>query len=182
MSSNSQMLAQVIQTTGATKADVLRVATQGGTTRADWDIARAIQAAGGRDAYELMLLAGRDAEIAAIWADSRAEAEPPAPTNPLAKTTAGVRIYPEDTSPESPNQIAPHHPNDTDEDQDETEQLRIRAWAAIAAITSATKEVIDRMVAQWITPSAIYTGVANVLKASRHPRARKLRDTYVTAA
>ncbi|MBB5495778.1 hypothetical protein [Nocardiopsis metallicus] len=53
MSSN-QMLAEVIQATGATKADVLRVATQGGATARDWEIARAIEAAGGRLASDLM--------------------------------------------------------------------------------------------------------------------------------
>lgn len=52
--SSKQMLAQVIQTTGATKADVLRVATQGGTTASDWDIATAIETAGGRLASDLM--------------------------------------------------------------------------------------------------------------------------------
>ncbi|MFE9247055.1 hypothetical protein [Nocardiopsis sp. NPDC006938] len=55
MTSTQEMLAQVTTTTGATRADVIRVATSGGTTRADWEIAVAIEAAGGRLAADLML-------------------------------------------------------------------------------------------------------------------------------
>ncbi|MEU3020181.1 hypothetical protein ABZ635_22620 [Nocardiopsis sp. NPDC007018] len=45
---------QVAATTGATRADVIRVATSGGSTQADWEIAVAIEAAGGRLASDLM--------------------------------------------------------------------------------------------------------------------------------
>ncbi|WP_017590827.1 hypothetical protein [Nocardiopsis ganjiahuensis] len=54
MSSKQSMLAQVIQITGATKTDILRVATQGGATARDWEIAEAIEAGGGRRADDMM--------------------------------------------------------------------------------------------------------------------------------
>ncbi|MGW5880256.1 hypothetical protein ACWFMI_27290 [Nocardiopsis terrae] len=48
------VIAEVMETTGATHADVIRVATQGGATARDWEIASAIEAAGGRLAFDLM--------------------------------------------------------------------------------------------------------------------------------
>ncbi|MGW8438843.1 hypothetical protein ACWGKS_27155 [Nocardiopsis sp. NPDC055879] len=176
------LLSQVVAATGATRADVARVATQGGHTQDDWAIAHAIQTITGRSAYELMYTAGRAADIAQIWADTGTPAEAPAPVNPRAEYVEDVTVYAEDTSPESPNRVSPDHLSDTTEAPTEDEQLRTQAWAAIAAITNAPREVIDRMVARWTTTTAIYTGLANVLRSSRHPRARRLHATYVTAA
>lgn len=59
MTSTQEMLAQVIETTGATRADIIRVATQGGVTQADRTIAEAIEAAGGRRAEDLMTQSDR---------------------------------------------------------------------------------------------------------------------------
>lgn len=175
------VITEVMKRTGATRADIIRVATRGGDTRADWGIAHAIEAAGGRNAHDLMFTAGRDQMIAEIWGDTSAPVEAPAPTNPKAEYDETVTVYPEDTSPESPNQVTPDRLSDTTKAPSEDDQLRTRAWAAVANITHATKDAIDRMVARWTTTSAIYTGIGNVLRSSRHPRARKLRDIYVTA-
>lgn len=176
------VITEVMERTGATRADIVRVATYGGTTTADWAIAHAIQTITGRSAYELMLTAGRDQMIAEIWGDTGTPAEAPAPTNPKAEYDETVTVYSEDTSPESPNQVTPDRLSDTTEAPTEDEQLRTRAWAAVANITHATKDAIDRMVARWKTPTAIYTGIGNVVRSSRHPRARRLYATYVTAA
>ena len=176
------LVSQVAEVAGVTTADVHRVLSHGGRTQDDWAIARAIQAVTGRDAYTLMYTAGRAADIAQIWGDTGAPVEAPAPANPHAEYDETVTVYAEDTSPESPNQVTPHHLGDTTEAPTEDEQLRTQAWAAIANITHATREVIDRMVARWDTPSAVYAGVANIVRSSRHPRARRLYATYVTAA
>jgi hypothetical protein len=180
--SSQQMLAQVIQATGATRADVIRVATAGGTTRTDWAIAHAIQDAGGRSAYELMLTAGREEEVARIWADSRDQATEVAPTNPNAVYDPEVVVYPEQTSPDESRELPEHHPGDHEEPEDEQEALRTLAWAAIANLTRAAREAIDRMVSKWRTRRAVHTGVANLMTAARSPRAARLRETYMTAA
>ncbi|PWV44547.1 hypothetical protein [Nocardiopsis sp. L17-MgMaSL7] len=184
---STQMLAQVIQTTGATRADVIRVATSGGTTRTDWAIAHAIEAAGGRSAYELMLLAGREEEVAQIWADSRDQTPEVAPTNPKAKYDKTIRVYPEQTSPEENREVIAHHPGDPaevveDQEQAEVAKLRTLAWAAIANLTRATKDAIDRMVSKWQTRRAVHAGFTNVMRTARSTRAARLRETYVAAA
>jgi hypothetical protein len=161
------VITEVMKRTGATRADIVRVATHGGTTTADWDIATAIADITRRPADQIM------------WGHSGASL---APSNPEAEYDPTVTIYTEDANGLVTDTPETRGQNDDADGTDEHEQLRIRAWAAVANITSATKEVIDRMVARWMTPSAIYTGVANVLQASRHPRARKLRAIYVTAA
>ena len=176
------LVSQVAEVAGATTADVHRVLSHGGRTQDDWAIAHAIQTITGRSAYNLMYTAGRAADIAQIWGDSGTPVGAPAPANPHATYVEDVTVYPEDTSPESPNRVSPHHLSDTTEAPTEDEQLRTQAWAAIANITHATREGIDRMVARWTTTSAIYTGIGNVLRSSRHPRARRLYATYVTAA
>lgn len=169
MSSKRSMFAQVMEITGATRADIVRVATHGGTTQDDWEIATAIAEVTRRPADQIM------------WGHSGGAL---APSNPEAVYNPAVTIYAEDASglvtdiPETRGQ------DDTDstDEQDETEALRVRAWAAIANITSATREVIDQLVARWGTRHAIYSGVANILRSSRHPRARKLRELYDIAA
>ena len=176
------LVSQVAEVAGATTADVHRVLSHGGRTQDDWAIAHAIQTITGRSAYELMYTAGRAADIAQIWADTSAPVEAPAPTNPHATYVEDVTVYAEDTSPESPNRVTPDRLSDTTEAPTEAEQLRTQAWAAIANITHAPREVIDRMVARWATPSTIYAGVANIVRSSRHPRARRLYATYATAA
>lgn len=171
-------IAQVAKIAGVTTADVHRVLSHGGSTQDDWAIAHAIQAVTGRSAYELMYTAGRDADIATIWADTSAPAETPAPTNPRADHDPTVAIYAENTAPEDTNRIAPHHPSSTTED----EQLRSQAWAAIANITHASRDSIDRIVASWTTTDAVYAGIERIVRTSDHPRARRLYATYVTAA
>ncbi|MGW8527015.1 hypothetical protein [Nocardiopsis sp. NPDC055824] len=73
------LFAKVVAATGATTADVVRVATEGGTTSADWDIAVAIEKAGGRLASDLMFQPERSwrAEHTrlhdALWEETREE-------------------------------------------------------------------------------------------------------------
>lgn len=165
----SSMLAQVMKITGATRVDVIRVATHGGTTASDWEIATAIAGITRRPVDQIM------------WGHSGGSL---APANPEAEYDKTVTIYAEDASGLVTDTPETRGQDDTDgmDEQDETEQLRIRAWAAVAAITNATKEAIDRMVARWLTPNAIYIGLANVVRSSRHPRARRLRARYDIAA
>ncbi|MFE0270477.1 hypothetical protein ACFWZ7_24945 [Nocardiopsis alba] len=180
--SSTLSIAQIAETTGATRPDVIRVLNHGGTTQHDWDIAYAIEAAGGRRATDLMFAAGRDAEIARIWADSRAEAEPVAPTNPEAEHDKNIRIYPEHTSPDETREVIPHHPGDTTEAPTEQETLQIQTWAAVADITGGNCAEVDRLVADWTSIEDIRIGITRLLAASGHPRARRLHATYVTAA
>ena len=79
------LIAEVAQVAQVTRADVRRVLSHGGTTRADWAIAHAIEQVTGRSAYELMLTAGRDQMIDEIWGDTGTPADAPAPTKPPAK-------------------------------------------------------------------------------------------------
>ena len=161
------LIAQVAEIAGTTTADVHRVLSHGGTTQTDWAIAHAIHTVTGRDPYELMLTAGREAEVARIWADTGAPAETPAQTNPRAEYDPEVTIYPEGTSPEDSNRIAPHHPSnhedveDTDaenvEDDDQAE--RVAAQNLAEAVFSDLAEVLDnpgaahRLTRAWATPA-----------------------------
>ncbi|MFJ6022947.1 hypothetical protein ACIQFP_26685 [Nocardiopsis alba] len=176
------LIAQVTATTGASRDDVLRVATHGGTSQADWAIAHAIENAGGRSAYELMLTAGRAQEIATIWADSRDHTDQTTTDTPRLAT--GVTVYTEDAA-ELVTDTPQSHPtlddNEAQEDE-EFEALWARAWAAVANITSATKEIVDRIVGKWQTPNAVHAGFTNLMRAARRPWAARLRETYMTAA
>lgn len=80
------MIAAVVLATGATRAEILRVATRGGTTEADWAIARTIERLGGRRAADLM------------WGPERIPTQTPAPTNPNAVYDPTVAIYAEDAN------------------------------------------------------------------------------------
>lgn len=151
-------IVEVARVAGVTSADVHRVLFHGGTTADDWAIAHAIEQVTGRDAYEFMMSAGRSAEIAEIWADSRTDATPVAPTNPRAVHDPETVIYGEDTSPESPNRIAPHHPGDHEEiveEQDEqatAEQLADAVLADLAEVLDDAAAAI-RLTRAWSTPT-----------------------------
>src|SRR5690625_2085891 len=115
-------LVQVAEIAGVTTTDVVRVATHGGTSASDWAIAHAIQQVTGRDAAETM------------WAGRNRQADPEqaTQTNPRAIHDPEVTIYPENTSPEDSNRIAPHHPGDTEdtenvEDVDDDQAERVAA-------------------------------------------------------
>src|SRR5699024_11081729 len=121
----------------------------------------------GRDAYELMLTAGRTAEVARIWADTGEVAETPAQTNPNAVHAPEVRIYAENTSPENSNRITPHHPSTHAADTVEsTQDLHDEHQAEQAAanhlanqVFSDLAEVLDnpraahRLPRAWTTPA-----------------------------
>ncbi|MET9713359.1 hypothetical protein [Nocardiopsis alba] len=179
--SSTLSIAQIAEAAQATRADVIRVLNHGGTTQQDWDIAYAIEAAGGRSACDLMFAAGRDAEIARIWADSRDD-QTPEPTNPHAVYDEVVTVHPEDTTPDSPNHVSPHHPGDTTEAPTEEETLQVQTWAAVADITGGNVAEVDHIVAGWTSLEEIRIGITRLLAASHHPRARRLHATYVTAA
>lgn len=185
------LLSQVVAATGATRADVVRVATQGGHTQDDWAIAHAIQTITGRSAYELMFTAGRDADIAQIWADTSADAEPVAPTNPRAIHDPEVVIYGENTAPDETRQIAPHHPGDHDEEVEDTpeqtaDQLADTLLADLAEVLDDAPAAI-RLTRAWSTPADARQTVAFVLETDpRHwIRARyqdRLQHHLATAA
>ncbi|WP_116247736.1 hypothetical protein [Nocardiopsis sp. FIRDI 009] len=188
------LIAQVVAATGATRADVIRVATRGGTTARDWDIAHAIEAITGRSAYELMLTAGRDQMIAEIWGDSGAPAQAPTQTNPRAEYDPTVKIYDEPTAPDAPNTVLPDHPNDhpnevddepvdeiDDQDQDETDpgraawntMLHTHIWADVAALTGGAPGEIARTVRPWATARDAIAGMTALIarrRAARTPR------------
>ena len=179
--SSTLSIAQIAEAAQATRADVIRVLNHGGTTQADWDIAYAIEAAGGRSACDLMFAAGRDAEIARIWADSRDDQTETAPANENAVYDELVTVYPENTSPDETREVIPHHPGDTTEAPTEDEQLQIQVWAAVADITGGNCAEVDRLVAGWTSIGAIRIGITRLLAASHHPRAARLRETYMNA-
>jgi hypothetical protein len=67
---------QVAQTAEVTRADVIRVLTQGGTTEADWHIAHTVERLGGRRAGDLMLTSWRAEQKRlkrALWQETRPE-------------------------------------------------------------------------------------------------------------
>lgn len=113
-------LAKVVEITGATTADVVRVASEGGTSTRDWDIAHAIETVNGRPAAETM------------WAGAAREARhTPAttPTNPAAKHDRTVRIYEEPTAPDAPQTVLPDHPHE-DPEPEEAERSEAEAFVA----------------------------------------------------
>lgn len=170
------LIAQVMQVAQTTRADVHRVLSHGGTTAQDWAIAHAIHTVTGRDPYELMLTAGRTAEVARIWADTGEVAETPAQTNPRAIHDPEVTIYPENTSPEDSNRIAPHHPGDTedtenveeveevDDDQAEwvaAQNLADQVFSDLAEVTNSIPAA--HLATGWHTPDETRRAVRAVL-------------------
>ena len=194
------LIAQVAEIAGTTTADVHRVlsgGSHGGTTAQDWAIAHAIHTVTGRDPYELMLTAGRQAEVARIWADTGTPAETPAQTNPNAVHDPEVRIYPENTSPEGSNRIAPHHPGDTEdtenvEDVDEEQAERVAAQNLADTLFADLAEVTDsittaHLATGWHTPAETRRAVRAVLlthpATARRARYRaRLQHHLATAA
>ena len=165
-------LVQVAEIAGTTRADVVRVATHGGTSASDWAIAHAIQQVTGRDAAETM------------WAGRARQTEPetPAQTNPRAAHDPEVRIYPENTSPEDSNRIAPHHPGDHEHDEDtsdtEDDAERVAAQTLADSVFADLAEVLDnpraahRLTRAWTTPTEGRQVLVQVLEvhASTHLR------------
>ncbi|WP_174546546.1 hypothetical protein [Nocardiopsis dassonvillei] len=185
-------IAQVATEAGVTRADVIRVLTQGGTTEADWHIARTIERLGGRRASELVLLAGRDHRIATIWGDSGETPQAPTPTNPQAKHDPEVRVYGEPTAPDAPPTVLPDHPSEEPEDDTPAERRarrQVLVWAGIAGLTGATKDTVDRLVQRWSAPHALRRGLTGLLRRAaergserRRARAQHLLTTYDIAA
>lgn len=193
-------LVQVAEIAGTTTTDVVRVLSHGGTTQTDWAIAHAIQTVTGRDPYELMLTAGRTAEVARIWADTGEVAEAPAQTNPNAVHDPTVTIYPENTSPEDSNRIAPHHPSnheddtveDTEDVDDEEQAERVAAQNLADQVFSDLAEVTDsittaHLATGWHTPAETRRAVRAVLlthpATARRARYRaRLQHHLATAA
>src|SRR5699024_1147233 len=153
------LIAQVMQVAQTTRADVIRVLSHGGTTAQYWAIAHAIQTVTGRSAAETM------------WAGRARQANPEqaTQTNPRAEYDPEVTIYPENTSPEDSNRIAPHHPSthedveDTDtenvEDIDDDQAERVAAQNLANSVFADLAEVLDnpgaahRLTRAWTTPA-----------------------------
>ena len=185
------LVSQVAEVAGVTSADVHRVLSHGGHTQADWAIAHAIQDLTGRNAYELMYTAGRSADIAQIWADTSADAEPVAPTNPRAIHDPEIVIYGENTSPDETRQIAPHHPGDHDEEVEDTpeqtaDQLADTLLADLAEVLDDAPAAIC-LIRAWSTPADAHQSIVFALETDpRHwIRARyqdRLQHHLATAA
>lgn len=151
------LIAQVMQVAQATRADVVRVVSHGGITREDWAIAHAIESVTGRSAAETM------------WAGRARQADPEqaTQTNPNAVHDPEVTIYPENTSPEDSNRIAPHHPSnhedvedtDTENVEDDDQAERVAAQNLADQVFSDLAEVLDnpgaahRLTRAWATPA-----------------------------
>ncbi|QUX26369.1 MULTISPECIES: hypothetical protein [Nocardiopsis] len=135
-------IAEVVEATGAPRADVIRVIRGGGTTQADWHIACAIERLGGRRAADLM------------WGPERIPTETPTPTNPDAKRIAGVRIYEEPTAPDAPQTALPDYPV-----REEPLTGREAAEELAASVQADLGEVLEdddaaaRLTAAWSTPA-----------------------------
>ena len=158
-------LAQVAEIAGVSTADVVRVASEGGSSRADWAIAHAIEQVTNRPAADIM------------WAGaSRETRHTPAttPTNPAAKHDRTVRIYPENTSPEDANRIAPHHPGDDTPERDEADEdtqvdeLTAEVFSDLADLIGLVPAL--RMTTAWTTPRTARTELHRLL--ATHPRTR----------
>src|SRR5690625_3842725 len=172
------LIAQVAEIAGTTTTDVVRVLSHGGTTQTDWSIARAIQTVNGRSAAETM------------WAGRARQAVPEqaTQTNPNAVHDPAVTIYPENTSPEDSNRIAPHHPGDTEdtenvEDVDDDQAERVAAQNLADQVFSDLAEVLDnpgaahRLTRAWTTPAEGRQILTQVLEihANTHLRGWSMR-------
>ncbi|OOC52473.1 MULTISPECIES: hypothetical protein [Nocardiopsis] len=194
------IIAEVIHKLGVTREDVFRVAREGGTTARDWDIAAAIEAAGGRKATDLMAQPDRvwRAEHVrlqrALWEKTREE-----DVEFLREKAADAGVY--DIEPLLPAVVeskeehqatATPEPEDTNQDQGETasgtaewrELLHTRIWPDVARTTGAPKHVVDRITAKWTTARAALKGAKALLvrQAQHRPRVRAQLATYATAA
>lgn len=181
------LIAQVMQVAQATRADVIRVLSHGGTTAQDWAIAHAIQTVTGRSAAETM------------WAGRARQANPEqaTQTNPNAVHDPTVTIYPENTSPEDSNRIAPHHPSNHEdvedtEDVDDEQAERVAAQNLADQVFSDLAEVTDsittaHLATGWHTRSETRRAVRAVLlthpATARRARYRaRLQHHLATAA
>src|SRR5690625_4346863 len=150
------LIAQVAEIAGTTTTDVVRVATHGGASASDWAIAHAIEQFTARPAAETM------------WAGRARQADPEqaTQTNPRAEYDPEVTIYPENTSPEDSNRIAPHHPGDTEDTENvedtegaEEQAERVAAQNLADQVFPDLAEVLDnpgaahRLTRAWTTPA-----------------------------
>ena len=177
---------QVMRRTGASRADIVRVAAHGGITAADWGIAHAIEQITGRPAADIMW--GHPGDFDAPAVES---------TNPHAVHDPQVRIYDEPTAPDAPQTALPDHPHETDDtpepvdeidDQDETDPgraawnafLHTHVWADVAALTGGAPGEIARTVRPWATARDAMAGMTALIarrRAARTPR----RNTIAAA-
>lgn len=169
------LIAEVAQVAGTSTADVIRVATHGGTTADDWAIAHAVQAVTGRSAYDLMLTAGREAEVARIWADSGTPAEAPAPTNSEATHDPQVLIYDEDTSPDAAPTVLPDRPHAEPDPEPQAPREQVGTW--IVSVYSAVIDYVrSRVLAAHLLRKASAAGTVTAARQTlytllaTHPR------------
>lgn len=156
------MIAEVAEAAQVTRADVIRVIRGGGTTQADWRIARTIEQLGGRRAADLM------------WGPEHTPTETPTATNPLAVHDPEVRIYDEPTAPDAPNTVLPDHPR-TEEpptDQEAAEELAASVQADLGEVLD-DHDAAARLTAAWSTPAEGRRVLARVVPLARlTPRGR----------
>lgn len=154
------LIAEVQEATGATRADIVRVASQGGTTVEDWAIAHAIQDVTG----------GRRLAADIMWAAhtrSGRQGENPTPTVP-----------------------EPQHEDQAQEETDAPgaaewqELVQTRIWPDVARATGGSKVQVDRIVSRWTTARAALKGVKALMitQATHRPKVRRMLADYACAA
>lgn len=153
------LLSKVAALAGAAAADVVRVATHGGTTAADWDIARAIEQVTGRSAAETM------------WAGSSREARQSpdpdtGPANPHAVYDPQATVYAEDTQ----GQVTDTPEQDDADDAVAVEALAAQVYSDLDDLLRTTERSTARLVRSWTTPAQAQRDLRQVLLT--HPRTR----------
>lgn len=142
-------LVQVAEIAGVSTVEVVRVATRGGTTTADWDIAHAIEAVTGRPATDTM------------WAGPAREARQSpeaAPANPHAVHEPETTVYAEDHLTEA-------------SEQDETEAFAAAVYSDLDdLLRSTTARSTARMVRGWASTTQARRELRALLIT--HPRTR----------
>ncbi|MFE6309314.1 hypothetical protein [Nocardiopsis sp. NPDC057823] len=158
-------IAEIAQTAQVTRADVIRVIRGGGTTQADWHIARTIEQLGGRRAADLM------------WGPERIPTETPTETNPHASYDPEVRIYAEPTAPDAPQAALPDHLHD-DGEVDPLEVREAQAATVHADLVDLTDEpdTAERIYRRWASPiDAVHQDARRTVQQLllSHPRTRR---------
>ncbi|SHK92784.1 hypothetical protein SAMN05421803_14325 [Nocardiopsis flavescens] len=159
------VITEVMKRTGASRTEILRVATRGGTTQADWAIAHTIERLGGRRAADLM------------WGPERIPTQTPTATNPHAEHDPEITVYSEDTAPDSPNRIAPHHPHDGGE-AGPLEARADQASTVHADLVDLTEDTTTagRVSRRWASPiDAVHQAARRTVQQLllAHPRTRR---------
>lgn len=175
------MIALVMSSINATRTEVVRVLNHGVRSDADWAIAHAIEKVSGQSAYELMMLAGREAEVAEIWADSRPQDPEPVAVEP--SLAPDVTVYAEDAN-ELVTDIPESRPR-TPEDEDEPETVEgfaARVYSDLDDLLRRTLRSTGRLVRSWGSLSQARRETAVLVNQARARRRAECRSRTLTLA